>query len=79
MNTIQRYQKIFTETFQLSIDADFNTLSYQSIPSWDSVGHLVLISGIEEEFQLTMDMDDIIEFGSYTKGLEILQKYAIQF
>ena len=31
-----------------------------------------LISAIEEAFDITMDTDDIIEFNSYEKGIEIL-------
>ena len=40
---------------------------------------MTLISGLEEEFKITMDTDDIVDFGSFKKGFEILSKYGIKF
>jgi acyl carrier protein len=52
-------------------------LKYQSHPSWDSLGHLALIAALESEFEINMDMDDVIDFESYDKGIEILAKYKV--
>ena len=38
-----------------------------------------LISGLEESFKISLDTDDIVEFSSYKKGIEILKKYKIKF
>ena len=35
-----------------------------------------LIASLEEAFDIMMDTDDIIDFGSYEKGKEILAKPA---
>jgi acyl carrier protein len=37
-----------------------------------------LIVAIEEEFGISFEMDDILEFSSYSKGMEILHKYSIE-
>ena len=37
-----------------------------------------LIASLEEAFDIMMDTDDIIDFSSFTKGVEILKKYNIQ-
>lgn len=37
-----------------------------------------LIASLEEAFDIMMDTDDIIDFSSYTKGIEILKKYNVQ-
>jgi len=37
-----------------------------------------LIASLEEAFDITMEMDDIIDFSSYKKGLEILGKYEVE-
>ena len=47
-------------------------LEYQAIAEWDSVGHMTLVSAIEEAFDIMMDTEDIIDFSSYEKGKEIL-------
>ena len=48
-------------------------LKYESIPEWDSVGHMTMISNLEEVFDIVMEMDDIIDFSSFEIGKEILK------
>jgi acyl carrier protein len=47
------------------------------VPEWDSVGHMGMIAGLESAFDIMMETDDIIDFGSYTKGIELLAKYNV--
>lgn len=78
MNNLEKYDQVFKESFSLS-DSDLNeSLTYQSISQWDSVGHMNLIVLIEEEFNIMLDTLDIIDFSSYQKGIEILKKYGIE-
>ena len=58
-----------------SLDSD---IKYNSIPEWDSIGHMGLIAELEDSFDISMEMDDIIDFSSYEKGIEILKKYDIE-
>ena len=37
------------------------------------------MSGLEEAFGITLETDDIIDFSSYIKGKEILEKYKVKF
>ena len=53
-------------------------MEYQGIPEWDSVGHMSLVAEIEDAFDIMMDTDDIIDFSSYNKGIEILKKYDVK-
>ena len=79
MQNLEKYKKIFIES--LSIDnKDFNEdLKYNEIPEWDSIGHMTLMSGLEEAFKISIDTDDIVDFSSYKKGMEILGKYKVNF
>ena len=43
----------------------------------DSVGHMGLIAALEEQFDIMMEMDDIIDFSSYAKGFELVAKYEL--
>lgn len=52
-------------------------LSYQDVPAWDSVGHMGLISELEDAFDIQFETDDIVDFNSYEKGIELLKKYDI--
>ena len=78
MDNLQKYNSVFKECFSLD-DASLNAaLVYQSIASWDSVGHMQLVASLEESFGIMMDTEDIIDFSSYEKGKTILQKYGVQ-
>ena len=37
-----------------------------------------LIAELEDNFEISMEMDDIIDFSSYEKGMEIMKKYDIE-
>ena len=77
MSNLEKYNKAFIESFSTTEDA-LPSLEYQSIPEWDSVGHMVMTAMLEEEFDIMMDTDDIIDFSSYEKGKVILAKYGIE-
>ena len=77
MSNLEKYNKAFTETLGIS-DDELQGLEYQGISQWDSVGHMGLVSAIEDEFDIMMDTDDIIDFSSYEKGKEILKKYDVE-
>lgn len=76
MNNKQKYDKAFMESFAISED-DLTGLEYNSIPEWDSVGHMGLITALEDTFDIMMEMDDIIDFSGYEKGKVMLNKYKI--
>ena len=77
INNLQKYANVFKECFTLC-DADLDeSLVYQSIVTWDSVGHMLMVAHLEEAFDIMLDTDDIIDFSSYEKGKIILQKYDI--
>ena len=79
MSSKEKYQDIFIKS--LSIDEKkFNEkIKYNEIPEWDSIGHMTLMSSLEEKFSISMDTDDIVDFSSYKKGIEILEKYGVKF
>lgn len=80
VGNLEKYTKIFEETFGITAEEAVN-LKYQDIDAWDSVGHMGLISALEDAFNIMMDTDDIIDFNSFEKGKEILAKaeYGVEF
>lgn len=57
-----RLTKVFRESFDdpsLQIKDNYNA---KSIPGWDSLMHINLIVGIEEEFDITFSTAEIAEF-----------------
>lgn len=80
MNNLEKYNKVFTETLEIGEDK-LEGLTYQSIQTWDSVGHMSLIASLENAFDIMFDTMDVIDLSSYEKGKEILSKeeYGVDF
>lgn len=80
MSNYEKYLSVFTRSFGVS-EEEAKALKYQDIEAWDSVGHMSLISELEEAFDIDMDADDIIDLESFEKGIEILSKdeYGVKF
>ncbi len=77
MNNLKKYNEIFMKVFSVEEKA-LEELEYQGIDEWDSVGHMELIAELEDGFDIMMDTDDIIDFSSYKKGIELLKKYEVE-
>ena len=75
-NLINKYEEVFKKSFSITKDK-LTKLEYNSIPEWDSVGHMTMIANLEETFDIVFEMDDIIDFSSYKTGIELLKKYKI--
>jgi acyl carrier protein len=77
MENKKKYQDIFVESLSIDSKKFDEKIKYNEIEEWDSIGHMTLMSALEEEFKITLETDDIVDFSSFTKGKEILKKYGI--
>jgi len=78
MANIETYNQIFFDVLGVKED-ELSNLTYQGTELWDSVGHMALIAAIEDAFDIMMETDDIINFSSYKKGIDILKdNYGIK-
>lgn len=79
MDALKEYNRIFCETFDVTEEVLNDTFTFKDVPVWDSVAHLSLISKLEDTFDIMFDADDILHYGSYLNGIEILKKYGVIF
>ena len=77
MSNKHKYQDIFIKSLSINSNKFNENIKYNEIPEWDSIRHMTLMSGLEEGFGITMDTDDIVDFSSFKKGIEILKKYKV--
>jgi acyl carrier protein len=77
MTNLEKYKNAFIEGLDISDDG-LEDLVFEGIPEWDSVGHMSLVACIEEAFDIMLETDDIIDFNSFKKGIELLKKYDIE-
>lgn len=66
------FQKAFSNCPQVDIDTDKETLE-----SWDSVGHLVLVLELEKEYQTRFQLQEIEEMRSVKEILRVLNERSI--
>jgi len=57
---LQRIQEVFYRVFEtdpaiVTIDA-----GPEQIPKWDSLGHVAMASEVEKEFNISLDIDDMM-------------------
>ena len=79
MRNKDKYDRIFMDCFSIGENQLNGKLVYNSIKEWDSVGHMGMVAAIEETFDIMMETDDILDFGTYKKGFELLAKYGVEF
>ena len=79
MSNIETLKNVFKEALELKPNVDINSLKYQSIPEWDSIGHMRLVAAIDEKFDTMLDTEDVLDMSSFNKAVEILNKYGVNF
>ena len=79
MSIKKKYRDIFIQSLSINEKKFNEKIKYNEIPEWDSIGHMTLMSSLEEKFSISMDTDDIVDFSSFEKGIEILEKYGVKF
>lgn len=77
MTNLEKYDKLFLDSFPVAKE-ELPCLKYRGIPAWDSVGHMELMSAMEETYGISISTPDLLDFSSYEKGKEILAKYGVE-
>ena len=78
MSNLEKYKSAFMKSLDIDIKDFTEELKYNEVPEWDSIGHMTLMSGLEEGFSISLETDDIVDFSSFKKGIEILKKYKVE-
>ena len=78
MKNKTKYKSIFIKSLSLKNKKFNENLTYDDISEWDSMSHVILISNLEDNFNIDIKPNDMIDFKSYKKGIKILKKYKIK-
>ncbi len=77
MENLKKYKKVFIDSLNIDEKKFDQKLKYNEIPEWDSIGHMTLITNLETAFKISIENDDVLDFSSFKKGMEILKKYKV--
>ena len=79
MDNKEKYVNIFCTVFGVEATVLGENFTFKDTTEWDSVAHLNLISELEDAFDVMFETEDILHFGSYLNGINILKKYGVKF
>jgi acyl carrier protein len=79
MENNQKLVNSFQQALGINVSLINEFLLFQSIPEWDSISHMILISQLEEDFNVSFDTDEVIDLSSFAKAKEILTKHGVSF
>jgi acyl carrier protein len=68
--------KIIAEELSLPPSEIIDDLHYNSIPEWDSVAHMSLVSAFEAEFDIMFKNEEIAEMTTITAINNIILKHV---
>lgn len=69
---VQRLAPIFETVLQVAPGGVTASLSPETCPKWDSLNHIHLVNGIEEEFEVQLDFEDQMRMVSFALATSIV-------
>lgn len=77
-SNVEKLKNAFYKALELTEQTNLDDLAYGSIPEWDSLGHMALVSEVEDSFQIELTTEEVINFSSFQAGVRILRSRSIQ-
>ena len=74
MDVRAKVSEIFEEVFEVN-GTEVSSIEYQSVQTWDSIGHMVMISEIESAFGISIEMNDVITISDLETCIEKVSNY----
>lgn len=79
MKNIEKYRNAFMDALELEEDEVSEDLALGETSEWDSLGHMILISTMEDVFDVSLDSEWMTEFDSYQSGMQLLNRLGVDF
>jgi len=61
METEKRVFEIVAEVLEINVDQLSESSSIGDFPKWDSLGHMAVLSAIQEEFDFDLDAEEMLD------------------
>ena len=70
-------EEVVGRVFKIGPQKLSDTSSRDTIEQWDSMGHLALITALEEHFQVSIAIADAMEMVNIRKIKDVLKEYGV--
>ena len=74
MSTVE---EVVSRVFGIEPGSIDESSSPESVEGWDSMGHLNLVAALEHDFNVSIDIGDVMEMVSVKRIREILLRYGV--
>ena len=75
MNT-DKVKAIFMDVLDVGSDTDWGTVRYQDTEGWDSVAHMAIVAEIEDQFDIMLDVDEVLDMSSFAVAVATVDKHG---
>lgn len=72
-DVVTKLQKVFNSTFNNDDLSITMSTRPEDVEGWDSLGHVTLASNIEQEFHVSLDVDELMEMENVGSIVRILE------
>ncbi len=78
MESTEKLYQVFSNALSIPLKEVNEDLKYQSIPEWDSLAQVYLMTELETEYSIKISTDDLLEMTDVKKVKEILNKNGVE-
>lgn len=75
----EKLRACFSQALGIAPERVTDNLTYNTIPEWDSIGHMTLVAELEGAFDVMLETDDILGMSSVAKAIDILKRHGVSF
>ena len=72
-DTLKKIQTAFNLAFGVAPESITIDTTPKDIPAWDSMGHVSLVSSLEQTFGLNFDVDEVMEMENVRQIARIIE------
>lgn len=76
MDNLQKFKGVISDVLKINEEDISDSLMPEDIAEWNSLNHLILISELEDTFNISFDIDDIPKMKSIGDIKKVLNKYG---
>jgi acyl carrier protein len=77
MSNIEKLKEAFVEGLEIPME-EVETATMESVDKWDSIGQMSLVAIIEDAFGFEFEPDEVMQFTSFSAGVDILKAHGIE-
>ena len=77
MSQLETFENLVMETFEIKRKELKDDATPDDLETWDSIVHMDLCAKFEEEFDISLDVEDITEMQTLGLMKEVLKRYGV--